>query len=102
MIKKWLNKSKKYVLVLKNNWTTNPIFVITNKIFTMDNIDEIYQKLEKRQILLLQQIELSVTEETNFLSFMSYRELEAFRDRNLDEINYIKRRIKQLRSWKKD
>ena len=68
----------------------------------MDNIDEIYQKLEKRQILLLQQIELSVTEETNFLSFMSYRELEAFRDRNLDEINYIKRRIKQLRSWKKD
>ncbi len=68
----------------------------------MDNIDEICQKLEKRQILLLQQIELSVTEETNFLSFMSYRELEAFRDRNLDEINYIKRRIKQLRSWKKD
>ena len=68
----------------------------------MDNIDEICQRLEKRQILLLQQIELSVTEETNFLSFMSYRELEAFRDRNLDEINYIKRRIKQLRSWKKD
>jgi hypothetical protein len=68
----------------------------------MDNIDEICQKLERRKILLLQQIELSVTEETNFLSFMSYRELEAFRDRNLDEINYIKRRIKQLRSWKKD
>lgn len=68
----------------------------------MDNIDDICQRLEKRKILLLQQIELSVLEETNFLSFMSYRELEAFRDQNLDEINYIKRRIKQLRSWKKD
>jgi hypothetical protein len=68
----------------------------------MDNIDEICQRLEKRQMLLLQQIELSVIEETNFLSFMSFRELEEFRDRNLDEINYIKRRLKQLRSWKKD
>jgi hypothetical protein len=68
----------------------------------MDNIDEICLRLEKREILLLQQIELSVIEETNFLSFMSFRELEEFRDRNLDEINYIKRRLKQLRSWKKN
>jgi hypothetical protein len=80
----------------------NSIFVATNKICTMNNIDEICQRLEKRQTLLLQQIELSVTEEANFLSFMSFRELEEFRDRNLDEINYIKRRLKQLRSWKKD
>lgn len=68
----------------------------------MDNIDEICLRLEKREILLLQQIELSVIEETNFLSFMSFRELKEFRDRNLDEINYIKRRLKQLRSWKKN
>jgi hypothetical protein len=68
----------------------------------MDNIDEICQRLEKRKTLLLQQIQLSVTDEANFLTFMSFRELEAFRDQNLDEIHYITRRLKQLRSWKKD
>jgi hypothetical protein len=101
-MKKIFNEWKKYVLILIAFLNINSIFVTTNKIYTMDNIDEICLRLEKRKTLLLQQIELSVIEEANFLSLMSFRELEAFRDRNLDEINYITRRLKQLRSWKKD
>jgi hypothetical protein len=101
MIKRF-NELKKYVLALSTSMDFNPIFVPTNKIYTMDNIDEICQRLERRKTLLLQQIELSVIEEANFLSLMSFRELEEFRDKNLDEINYITRRLKQLRSWKKD
>ena len=53
------------------------------------------KNLQNRLKLLFQQLDISVQYEEEWLKFMSYKQIQDFRDRVLDEINLISFALKR-------